>query len=312
MIGHPAVHLCIDCRTPVKNPAAVICDYCVTDLENLFLRVDEVIEELTVTKTRQDVGGELNGGAGTKLVAPAPINLTALEAEMRLHKALMGWALRLVQERIEVWDATCARMQAEWVGLLTRHGRSVHHPVPFANPAYPAKPVLPGRTPHHLSNYLMGRLPYLATQPTTMTLKKQLGRYLDQCATACERAAPRIFAGVCPDDIGGVECGTYVYEPQGAVTARCKVCGFSWDITEWTGRALISKEYVIGYPPALSRMLTTGGVKVTEQDIRNWAARGQLDRANPVEDDKGNVLRPMYRLGDVLDAWQATSREKAA
>ena len=296
------MHLCIDCRTPIHTENNVICKYCTADLENLFLRVDEVVEELAVTKTRQDVSGELNGGAGTKLVAPAPINLTALEAEMRLHKALMGWALKLIQERVEVWDAQCVHIRDQWMAA----GRQ-------GQPVFPAKPTLPGRTPHHLSNYLMGRLPYLATQPSTVDLKKQLTRHLDTCAAACERATPRIFAGVCPETTEGVECGAYVYEPQGAVTARCKVCGFSWDIVEWTGRALVSKEYVIGYPPALSRMLSTGGVPVTEQDIRNWAARGQLVRANPEHDDKDRELRAMFRLGDVLDAWQEhTNRKQAA
>lgn len=295
------MHLCIVCRTPVKTPSNVICHYCVQDMERDLVRVDEVIAELAVTKTRQDVAGELNGGGGTKLDAPAPINLTALEAETKLHKALMGWALKLVQERVEVWDAQCVHIRDQWMAA----GRQ-------GQPVFPPKPTLPGRSPHHLSNYLMGRLPYLATQPSTAYLKQRLSRHLDQCAAVCERATPRIFAGACPETNEGIECGTYVYEPQGATTARCKTCGFTWDIVEWTGRALISKEYVIGYPPALSRMLSTGGVPVTEQDIRNWAARGHLERANPVEDDKGNPLRAMYRLGDVLDAWQAATREKAA
>lgn len=298
MIG-PAVHLCIDCRTPVKNPSAVICEYCISDLETLFVRVDEVIEELAVTKTRQDVGGELNGGAGTKLHAPAPINLTALECEMGLHQDLMGWALRLIQERVEVWDAQCRAMKDQYL---------IGGPIP----AYPAKPVLPGRTPHHLSNYLMGRLPYLATQVWAMGMKKKLTKHLERCVSASERAQPRIFAGVCPETLEGVECGTYVYEPHGAVTARCKTCGYTWDIIEWTSRALISKEYVIGYPPALSRMLSTGGVPVTEQDIRNWAARGLIERANPERDKDERELRAMYRLGDVLDAWQETTNGKQA
>lgn len=292
------MHLCIDCRTPVKTPSHLICEYCIADLERLLVRVDEVMDELAVTKNRQDVAGERNGGTGTRLDAPAPINLTALDAEMRLHKALMGWALKLVQERVEIWDTQCKGIRDQ--------------ALPRTAPVYPPKPKLPGRTPHHLSNYLMGRLPYLATQPTTLGLRKRLTRHLDECATVCEREQPRIFAGVCPETMEDVECGTYVYEPQGAVTARCKTCGYSWDIVEWTGRALVSKEYVIGYPPALSRMLSTGGVPVTEQDIRNWAARGVLDRANPEQDDKGRELRAMYRLGDVLDAWEATNRKQAA
>lgn len=295
----PAVHLCIVCRTPVKTQTNVICDYCVTDIEKDLVRVDEVMSELSVTKNRQDVAGELNGVSGTKLDAPAPINLTALAAEMKLHKALMGWALKLVQDRIEAWDVQCRTMQAEWVRTNVK-------------PIYPPKPTLPGRTAHHLSNYLMGRLPYLATQASTVYLKQRLSRLLDECAAVCEREVPRIFAGACPETLEGVECGTYVYEPQGAVTARCKTCGYSWDIIEWTGRALVSKEYVVGYPPALSRMLSTGGVPVSEQDIRNWAARGIIERANPAEDDKGRELRAMYRLGDVLDAWQETTRKQAA
>lgn len=296
------MHLCIDCRTPVNTLNAVICKYCAQDLETLFVRVDEVMEELAVTKNRQDVGGEVNGGTGTKLVAPAPINLSALECELAVHKALMGWALKVIQERVDVWHKQRDAVMAAW-DLAGRNGQ----------PVYPPRPVLPGRSTHHLSNYLMGRLPYLTTQAWAARIKPDLTKLLNRCVEASERATPRIFAGTCPEDIGGVECGTYVYEPAGTVTARCKVCGCSWDITEWTGRALISKEYVIGYPPALSRMLSSGGVKVTEQDIRNWAARGTIERANPIEDDKGNPLRAMFRLGDVMDAWQAhTNRKQAA
>lgn len=299
MIG-PPVHLCIDCRTPVHNDLNVICTHCVADLERLLVQVDEVMEDLAVTKGRQDVAGELNGGAGTKLHAPAPINLTALECEMGLHKDLMGWALKLITERVEVWDGQCTAMRDAWLAGGPQ-------------PVYPAKPVLPGRTPHLLSNYLMGRLPYLATQVWAVGMRKRLTTHLQRCVATCERAQPRIFAGVCPEAMEGAECGTYVYEPHGAVTARCKTCGYSWDILEWTGRALVSKEYVIGYPPALSRMLTTGGVPVTEQDIRNWAARGLITRANPEKDDKDHPLRAMYRLGDVLDAWQThTNRKQAA
>jgi hypothetical protein len=294
------VHLCIVCRTPIKTHTNVICEYCVADIEKDLVRVDEVMAELQVTKNRQDVAGERNGGTGTKLDAPAPINLTALAAEMKLHKALMGWALKLVQERIEAWDTQCVGIRDQWHAA----GRK-------GSPAFPPKPKLPGRTVHHLSNYLMGRLPYLATQASTVYLKQRLTRLLDECAKVCEREAPKIFAGACPEVLEGVECGTYVYEPQGSTTARCKTCGYTWDIIEWTGRALVSKEYVIGYPPALSRMLSTGGVPVTEQDIRNWAARGIIERANPETNEHGKELRAMYRLGDVLDAWQATRKQAA-
>ncbi|MEO5317608.1 hypothetical protein PV761_03305 [Arthrobacter sp. CC3] len=299
MIG-PTVHPCISCHNPINANNVVICYDCITALQDDLLRVDLVVEELRVTVERQDVGGEQCGTSGTKLYAPAPINLSALDCEMRLHKALMGWCLRLVTEHTEVWHAECKTIHAAHTDRTT-------------DPVYPARPVLPGRTIHHLTNYLYAQLGELRSRVWAADIKRHLVKHLAHCVAACERMEPKIFAGVCPEDVGGIECGTYVYEPQGAVEARCKTCGNTWDIVEWTGRALLSKEYVIGYPPALSRMLSSGGAHVTEQDIRNWAARGQLDRANPTEDDKGNELRPMYRLGDVLDAWQAhTSRKQAA
>jgi len=298
MIG-PTVHLCIDCHQPLNALNVVICNTCITALENDLVRVDEVVADLQVTKGRQDVAGEQCGGSGTKLHAPAPINLSALECETKLHTALMGWALRLVTGHVEDWHDECTTIRAQWQGT----DRQIA-------PVYPVKPSLPGRSAHMLTNYLMGQLPHLRTQVWAAGLRHTLARHLRQCVAVSERAQPRIFAGVCPETLEGVECGTYTYEPQGTIEARCKTCGTTWDIPEWTGRALISKEYVIGYPPALSRMLSTGGVKVSEQDIRNWAARGVIERANPERDKDDRELRAMYRLGDVLDAWQDTTNRK--
>lgn len=289
---------CGRCERPTD---AYLCIPCTEDLEKALVSVDPILDELRVTKERQDVGARSEGGGATKLHAPPPVNLHALECEMDLHKSLMDWSLRLVQEFVESWDAVCANLRIEW--NIGRAKGAV--PAEDAGPVFPSKPRLSGRTPQLLSSYLFGHLAHVRHQSYAPDLAHELGHLLKACVDATDRLEPKIFAGVCPGTFEDVECATFVYEPAGTITARCTVCGTAWDIPEWQGRALLSKEYVTGYPPALSRMLSSGGMPVTENNIREWASRTPplLTQVNPATVN-GRPTRPLYQLGDVMNVWR--------
>jgi len=147
-----------------------------------------------------------------------------------------------------------------------------------------------------LASYLLTNMGSLRTQDWFGDVEGELGKLLRECENVTRVHEQKVFAGTCG------ECETDLYARKGEDQARCKTCGLSYEVARWTAYAQTAKDYYIGTATDLSRKLSAPqyGYAITADQIRKWATRGKLDRANPDADEDGKPIPPAYRLGDVL------------
>jgi hypothetical protein len=138
-------------------------------------------------------------------------------------------------------------------------------------------------------------------------LKQELREALTDCDRATDRAAPRIFAGICPTEEGGQECGTPVYALEGRPEARCQTCGATWDVTDWRERALTAAGYHTGTASEVSRMLSDPVTReaLPQGTIRQWVNRGKL---TPIG-HRGD--KPVYQVRKVRNLWDRSKQALA-
>ena len=124
-----------------------------------------------------------------------------------------------------------------------------------------------------------------------------------------DRAPRRVFAGICPEEIAGIECATPVYTPEGTADARCQTCGTTWDVTEWRPRALHAAGLHSGTAAELSRILSDP-VTMTmfpQNKIAVWVNRGKLSPIGYRENG-----RAVYQVRKVRNLWERSLIESAA
>lgn len=166
------------------------------------------------------------------------------------------------------------------------------------------------------ANALLAQIREVREQDWAPVLKQELRDALTDCNRATDRAAPRIFAGICPTELEGQECATPVYTPEGRTEARCKTCGSRWDVTDWRDRALLAAGPATGTPAEISRMLSDPVTReaLPQGTIRQWVNRGKLTHVNEWERWMAGLLeQPIppkrYQMRKVRNLW---ARAKAA
>jgi len=167
--------------------------------------------------------------------------------------------------------------------------------------------ALGARKPHAVkaAAVLLEQIREVRSQDWAPVLKQELRDALNDCRRAMDRNPRRVFAGICPTTIDAEECATPVYTPEGKTDARCQTCGFTWDVTEWRGRALTAAGYHVGTASEVSRMLSdpVTGEALPQGTIRQWVNRGKL---TPIG---YRGTRPVYQVRKVRNLWD---RSKAA
>jgi hypothetical protein len=150
------------------------------------------------------------------------------------------------------------------------------------------------------ANVLLAQIREVRGQDWAPVLKQELREALTDCDRATDRSAPSIFAGICPTEEDGEECGTPVYAPEGKPAARCQTCGSTWDVTEWRDRALAAAGPAAGTPAELSRMLSDPITReaLPQGTIRQWVNRKKLTPIGHREDG-----RPVYQVRKVRNLW---------
>jgi hypothetical protein len=159
---------------------------------------------------------------------------------------------------------------------------------------------LPRRTPQALASHLLTHMSLVTANGWVAAWTTQLQPIIRDATNAAQvdpRGQPKVFAGTCAD------CTTELYAAKGDTEARCRGCGATYEVLKWRAYAATAKNYYIGTPADLSRKLSAPqyGYEVTADQIRKWANRGKLDRANPEMDETGKLIPPAYRLGQLLD-----------
>ena len=158
---------------------------------------------------------------------------------------------------------------------------------------------LTGRPPQALASHLLTHIGLIITNGWADGWHNQLHPLIQDATKASQttqHGQPKVFAGTC------AECTTELYAAKGDTEARCKGCGTTYEVLKWRAHAATAKNYYIGTPADLSRKLSAPqyGHTITADQIRKWANRGKLTRANPETNETGNPIPPAYRLGDVL------------
>ena len=160
---------------------------------------------------------------------------------------------------------------------------------------------------HNLTNYLFTQAPWIVEQAWAGDFHAELVTHTRKLTAAQDRREPKVFAGKC------AECDTDLYAVKGQPEARCKTCGTTYEVLAWREMAnqFVKYQY-IGTPADLSRKLTAPeyGYEITADQIRKWALRGKLSRANPSLDEQDKPIPPAYRIGDVLKLADEKHRSK--
>lgn len=177
--------------------------------------------------------------------------------------------------------------------ILTGWARAIGHHQPHAVKA---------------ATVLLTHIREVREQDWAPVLKQELRDALNDCRRAMDRGAPRVFAGICPTEEDGQECGTPVYTPEGKIDARCQTCGAVWDVTDWRERAMIAAGPSTATAVELSRILSdpVRAVMFPQNKISVWVNRGKL---TPIGTRGG---KPVYQVRKVRNLWERAQAESVA
>jgi len=236
----------------------------------------------------------------------------------------LAYALAEVDGVVEVLEAGLARASlTAGYGERVSSSGPLHAPLPINENVFDAKRALHNwlmktavrlaetagpvtvRSPQGLATYLMSNLDVLRRQDWVGALENELRALLKTGHTETNKQTGRVYAGQC------AECSTDLYAAKGDTESRCAGCGTSYEVLTWRHLAKQFAYDHVGTPADLSRKLSAPqyGYTVTADQIRKWALREKIFRANPEADEQGNPIPPAYRLGDVLELKQARDKK---
>ena len=232
----------------------------------------------------------------------------------------LAYALAEVDGVVEVLDAGVARTSlTAGYGERVSSSGSLHAPLPINEAVFDARmdldkwlmktalmvadagsKFLVKRDTKSLASFLITNLDVIRRQDFAHKLEAELKTLLRHGQDHAHRTEGRVFAGQC------AECQSDLYASKGDQEARCKTCGTTYEVLKWRAHAATAQNYYIGSATDLSRKLSAPqyGHTVTADQIRKWALREKITRANPEHDEAGKPIPPAYRLGDVLDLVQ--------
>jgi hypothetical protein len=171
--------------------------------------------------------------------------------------------------------------------------------------------ALGNRQPHAVkaATVLLEQIREVRAQDWAPVLKQELAEALTDCDRATDRAAPRIFAGICPTEEDGQECGTPVYALEGKPAARCQTCGSTWDVSDWRERALIAAGPATATAADLTRILSDPirALVFPQNKVAVWVNRKKLTPIAYREDG-----RAVYQVRKVRNLWERAIKESEA
>lgn len=178
--------------------------------------------------------------------------------------------------------------------ILTGWARALGHTQPHAVKA---------------ATILLTHMGEVRTMDWAPVLKDELRDALNDCRRAMDSRGPRVFAGICPTEEDGEECGTPVYAPEGKTDARCGTCGSTWDVTDWREQAMIAAGPATATPAELTRILSDPVRSLTFplNKVAVWVTRGKLSPIGYREDGKA-----VYQVRKVRNLWERALIESAA
>lgn len=263
---------CLTCESPIGD-SATLCRHCVTDLTRNLRELGPALVDLRTTAARLDKGAASVGRASG--ANPLPVNFDATDTERHVEQTLKGW-----------------------VKAVTAYN---------PDSAAPTK-----RSLRLLPQWLSANAATIRLMPEADRLMKDIADALRKCRRAVDRAEQRVFAGTCPTDKGGTECGAILMARQGSPTAHCRACGQDFDVSGWRSAALAWSLDQSAYPETISRALSdpVTGECIPAETIRVWAHRGMIRAVNEEHAATADhPVRRMYLIRDVHEVWVDHLRE---
>lgn len=280
--------LCPACRRPISD-AGEVCHRCASHVQDWLQTVTVLLEQLEVTRTRQDVMVD----AGPRTAPPTDLD-DSIGVRLEWND---GAAAAAASVRITI-GVYAARLLTD-LGLDCQHGscrRGAQPPCPGL-----AHTLLVERAPHV----------WLAAHRNDLRMRPWAGDAVRGCISAIKRGwsavdrpEQRYYAGPCytempdperPDE--DVLCGYVLWARLDQRVITCPGCRTRYSVIERREWLLRAAEDVLAPAPLIASALTLmTRRRVPASTIRSWAHRGILVRA---DDPPGPS--PIYRVGDVVE-----------
>lgn len=258
------------------------CRTCTRNLRQALSDLPGLLDELTVTATRQSVTSR---GGGRSSDDPLPFDWASSDQHWAIRNTLLTWVREIELDDLGEWDETCRC-------------------TPYR--------ACPGRTWVPLANDPAEWCRWLGRRVERIRGHADAGMMIDEI-TACADAARHAvdlpgdgaYCGTC--DI----CGRPMYAPREAAEVVCRYCeragitssysvtGRRQDMASKAEDASLPKAQILDVAPAY-------GLTINPSTFRTWTSRGQL---LPRGDRMGV---PLYRLGDALNLQRAARAAELA
>lgn len=155
---------------------------------------------------------------------------------------------------------------------------------------------LPRDTPTAMALWLVRFTEWLRRSPLGAECVDEVDAAVDQAEKAVDLPVERVLAGVCDG------CGRPCYARAGAARTRCVDCGREIDVERGRERLLRNAGDRLVTAAEGARALCALGHEVSAAAVRGYARRGRITVRG-----RGSANRPLYALGDILDAYPGRS-----
>lgn len=291
------------CARPTAG--ALVCDPCQRQLredleavhEQTHPRTGQVMPglaaELELAVTRQTrLGGATGGSRATE--RPLPFSQDASRVRSTATHTFLAWLL----------DAAARRRRR--IAPLGPTCRDCTHPSCERRRGNLAGMAL----------CLVDHLPWLLVRADAGQAVDELTYAVALIRRAIDRPADRVYVGTClaplPDR---KHCTTDLYAHRGADTITCPACTVEYDVSARRSWLLDQAENQLATAPEIARAVTALGQPIKVERIRQWAHRGRLipHTFDELDSDATGAtrIRPLYRVGDVLDLIAAQESKTA-
>lgn len=277
--------VCADCSNPARN--GFLCDSCGWALQADLRGIPEILGDLLVTFTRQDVGDPQPSGR-VEVEPPLLFRPHAAEADADLNGVLYAWVKHLAG----VLGLTMRDV------LPARRDMSVA-PGPWLDDRHEwvERSGFPGNDSVELALWLERHQNTIRIDPRAGEMADEIADAVERVRRATDRPSTRVYLGACDCTAAG-ERQNDLYAHPDAARVTCRECNTVWDVAErraWllehSAGALVTAEMATRALPSLL------GYDLTLDLIGRLVRREGLERHPPAATDPHR--RPRYRVGDI-------------
>lgn len=275
------------CGKPVADNAYA-CAHCARQLRTALQTIVELSGDLQNAVTRQTAMGSRSEARSTA-ERPPPFDPKASEVAADLRNTVTTWVRHIDDERGLTWPERpiIGPLECDIVEPLCAHAscariRASRRPPTIADTA----------------RWLSGHVEWIRHRREAPEVIGDLRRVARRLAVTVDRPADRVYIGRC----GGLEdpngCQADLYARPGADTVQCRECGNVWGVPEQRKWLLDVAKDQLATATEISRFLTQNREHpVAASTIRWFASKGRIAARG-----HNQLKRPVYRVGDVIDA----------